>query len=69
MKCLLDVALIALGVVEHEFYVRVTRWVRRLKSDGAVELLTCSITELGFVRVLSQARMYEFDVRQARASF
>jgi len=68
MKCLLDVnTLIALGVVEHEFHARVTRWVRRLKSDGAVELLTCLITELGFVRVLSQTKLYEFDVTSVRA--
>jgi predicted nucleic acid-binding protein len=68
MKCLVDVnALVALGVVEHEFHDRVTIWVDGLRSKGAFELLTCSITELGFVRVLAQTQLYGFAVHTARA--
>ena len=53
MKYLLDVStLVALGVSEHEFHGRVTTWVGGLRSSGISELLTCSITELGFVRIL-----------------
>jgi predicted nucleic acid-binding protein len=66
MKYLLDVnALIALGFLEHEFHGRVARWVRRLAANGPPELATCSITELGFVRVLAQAPQYGFTVGQA----
>jgi predicted nucleic acid-binding protein len=68
MRYLLDVnALVALGFFEHAFHARVASWVRRLKSHAGGELLTCSITELGFVRVLSQARQYGFTVSQARS--
>ncbi len=66
MKHLLDVnALVALGFLEHEFHERVARWVRRLAAKGTPELATCSITELGFVRVLAQAPQYGFTVGQA----
>jgi len=68
MKCLLDVsALVALGVVEHEFHRQVVAWVRASRSNGSLELLTCSITELGFVRVLAQTKPYGFTVATARA--
>jgi uncharacterized protein len=66
MNYLLDVnALVALGFLEHEFHERVARWVQRLATKGTPELATCSITELGFVRVLAQAPQYGFTVRQA----
>jgi len=65
MTYLLDVnALLALGVVEHAFHERVGRWVA---SMGGPRLATCSITELGFVRVLAQAPVYGFTVTEARA--
>jgi predicted nucleic acid-binding protein len=64
MKYLLDVnALIALGFIHHEFHDRVTAWI---KAQRFPELATCSITELGFVRVLSQAPVYGFTTVQAR---
>jgi predicted nucleic acid-binding protein len=67
MRYLLDVnSLLALVVFEHEFHVRVATWVERLSADGAPELATCSITELGFVRVLGQAQQYGSSVAQAR---
>jgi hypothetical protein len=48
MSYLLDVnALIAMGYKKHEFYQRVTLWAK------GKNLLTCSISEIGFVRVLS----------------
>jgi predicted nucleic acid-binding protein len=66
MKYLLDVnALVALGFLEHEFHPRVARWVRRLAAKGTPELASCSITELGFVRVLAQAPQYGVTVGQA----
>jgi predicted nucleic acid-binding protein len=65
MIYLLDVnALVALGFVNHEFHDRVASWVR---SNNSPNLASCSITELGFVRVLAQAPAYGFTVAQARA--
>jgi predicted nucleic acid-binding protein len=68
MRYLLDVnALVALGFLQHEFHQRVAHWVRASgASKGLLELLTCSITELGFVRVLTQAPQYGFTVLHAR---
>jgi predicted nucleic acid-binding protein len=67
MRYLLDVnTLLALVVLEHEFHARVASWVKRLGLSGAPELATCSITELGFVRVLGQAQQYGSSVAQAR---
>ncbi len=67
MIYLLDVnTLVALGFLQHEFHQRVAFWLRNLASKGTAELATCSITELGFVRVLAQASQYGFTVSQAR---
>jgi uncharacterized protein len=63
MIYLLDVnALVAFGVVHHEFHSRVVSWVQSSRSNNVA---SCSITELGFVRVLAQAQAYGFDVAQA----
>ncbi|MGA9542767.1 MAG: hypothetical protein WBQ85_04320 [Candidatus Sulfotelmatobacter sp.] len=65
MIYLLDVnALVALGFVNHEFHDRVVSWIR---AQNSPTLATCSITELGFVRVLVQAPSYGFTIPQARA--
>jgi predicted nucleic acid-binding protein len=65
MKYLLDVnALVALGFGNHEFHGRVASWLR---SQQAPSLLTCSITEIGFIRVLAQAPAYGLTMTQARA--
>jgi predicted nucleic acid-binding protein len=64
MTYLLDVnALVALGIVNHEFHGRVASWVGSSRSQN---LASCSITELGFLRVASQAPAYGFAVAQAR---
>ena len=64
MKYLLDVnALVALGFTHHEFHDRVAAWIKAVRFPA---LATCSITELGFVRVLAQAPSYGFTVTQAR---
>lgn len=64
MKYLLDVnALVALGFVHHEFHTRIASWVR---AQPLPDLATCSITELGFIRVLAQAPAYGFTIAQAR---
>jgi predicted nucleic acid-binding protein len=64
MIYLLDVnALVALGFMNHEFHARLASWVH---SQGSPNLASCSITELGFVRVLAGAPAYGFTVTQAR---
>jgi len=53
---LLDVnALLALAHAAHSHHTRVARWVAALSPDHV--LATCSITELGFVRIAPQARL------------
>jgi predicted nucleic acid-binding protein len=65
MIYLLDVnALVALGFMNHEFHPRVARWIR---AKGSPQLASCSITELGFLRVMAQAPAYGFTVSQARS--
>ena len=64
MTYLLDVnALVALGFMNHEFHSRVARWVQ----SNSPQLASCSITELGFLRVLAQSPAYGFTVAQARS--
>lgn len=66
MKYLLDVnALVALGFLHHEFHNRVAAWIQ---GQDSLSVATCSITELGFVRVLSQAPSYGLTVLQARTA-
>jgi predicted nucleic acid-binding protein len=64
MIYLLDVnALVALGFDSHQFHLRVATWVR---AEGSPRLATCSITEIGCVRVLAQTLVYDLSVTQAR---
>lgn len=68
MRYLLDVnALVALGLLQHEFHEQVARWVHSIASSGVRDLATCSITELGFIRVLAQAPQYGLNISQARS--
>jgi len=68
MKYLLDVnVLLALALDEHEFHTPVAAWVKRPAGSETPELATCAITELGFVRILSQAQKYHRHVKQACA--
>jgi uncharacterized protein len=63
-EMLLDVnALIAYGFRRHDFHDRVGAWIQSRKSD---QFLTCSITELGFVRILGNVRAYGMDVSHAK---
>ena len=66
-RYLLDVnALIALGHRAHVHHRRVIRWYAQI-ADLADALCTCSITELGFVRVAVQVCLQK-DVATARAA-
>ena len=63
MRYLLDVsALIAVGVNVHFFHRRAVEWARA--QESAV-FLTCPTTELGFVRITSEVKEYDFDVSEA----
>ncbi|MGA8090294.1 MAG: hypothetical protein WCA10_23680 [Terracidiphilus sp.] len=65
MKYLLDVnALIAFGITQHQFHQRVVNWIR---SKRGSTFLTCSVAELGFVRVVASVAMYGLTVVQAKA--
>jgi len=67
VRYLLDVnALVALGFLEHEFHERVAWWLSSLGKGARYAIVTCPITELGFVRVLSQAPQYGLTVAQSR---
>lgn len=64
MRYILDVnVLVALGIFHHQFHERVNAWIR---SQRGARWLTCSITELGFARVIAQTPNYGFTVQQAR---
>jgi len=64
MNFLLDVnALIALGFADHEFHARMVAWVR---SQRFPRLFTCSISEIGFVRILAQAHPDQFNTEDAK---
>lgn len=63
MNCLFDVnALVALGFSHHEFHDRVAAWVRAESPS----LATCSITELGFVRILAQLPGHAISIAHAQ---
>ena len=65
MRYLLDVnALIAYGFRRHDFHDRIGAWIRSREGD---RFLTCSITELGFVRVLGNVRTYGLDVAHSKS--
>jgi hypothetical protein len=65
MKYLLDVnALIAFGITQHQFHKRVVEWIH---SQRGSTFLTCSITEIGFVRVVASVAMFGLSVTQARS--
>jgi len=63
MKYLLDVNVpVALCVREHEFHERVASWMNESARAGRSELITCAVTELGFLRTLAQAEPYGKDL-------
>src|SRR5271156_5942488 len=68
-RYLLDVsALVALGLREHGFFERVVAWVQTLDPKDN-EFASCAITELGFIRVLTQsATPYALSVAEAKAA-
>ncbi|HXN93570.1 MAG TPA: hypothetical protein VN879_03645 [Candidatus Acidoferrales bacterium] len=67
MIYLLDVsALLAFGLREHLFHERVATWVRTFEIQEEAKFATCAITELGFLRILTQASSYSFTIAQGK---
>ena len=67
MKHLLDVnALVALLVNEHSLNGRTVSWVRHLVGRKQAHFVTCSITELGFIRILSQPSTFGRTIADAQ---
>ncbi len=65
MRHLLDVnALVAFGHTEHLFHARVVRWAATVAGNDIPKFATSSITELGFVRVMSQ--VYGVSIGEAK---
>jgi uncharacterized protein len=65
MTYLFDVnALLALGFLQHEFSNRLARW---MESQKSVTVATCSITEMGFLRILSSIPQYGVSLQQAQS--
>jgi predicted nucleic acid-binding protein len=65
VKYLLDVSvLVALGFRRHSLHARVAEWERQLSLQGTPEFATCSITELGFLRIVAHTA-YEGSVAAA----
>ena len=66
MIYLLDVnALLSLGFDQHEHNARLGKWLGSLLPGDL--LATCSITEIGFVRVLHQVPQYGISIADGRA--
>ena len=68
MSHLLDVnALLALVHQAHQHHDRAIRWLAGLQKKGQPSIATCSITELGFLRVSVQAGLLP-DIRTAQSA-
>jgi predicted nucleic acid-binding protein len=65
MSYLFDVnALLAFGFLQHEFSNRVAAWI---DSQPSLTVATCSITEMGFLRILSGTQRYGVTVEDAKS--
>lgn len=58
--------LIALGIKEHTFRPQLRNWLTSIAANEIPQLATCSITELGFIRIVSQVPAYGFTVEEAK---
>ena len=68
MRHLLDAnVLLALGVTDHSFHERVAGWLQRESAHRPKEVATCALTELAFVRILTQA-IYGYSVEDAKGA-
>jgi predicted nucleic acid-binding protein len=64
MRYLLDVnALIAFGIVQHQFHERIVQWVASQRGSA---FLTTPVTEIGFTRVVASMPGYQLGVSEAK---
>jgi predicted nucleic acid-binding protein len=67
---LLDInALLAFAYEEHVFHPRVSRWIKHVELETATtpRFATCSITELGFIRIAGRRNGLAENLTFARA--
>jgi predicted nucleic acid-binding protein len=68
MRHLLDAnVLLALGLTDHGLHARVVGWLRREAAAGPKAVATCAITELAFVRILTQT-IYGYSMAEAKST-
>jgi len=66
MRHLLDASvLLALGLTGHSLHSRVVTWLR--SEPGPKQVMTCAITELAFVRILTQD-IYGYSIAEAKGA-
>lgn len=68
MTYLLDVnVLLAMSYIKHDHHDRAEEWFNKFQADNvSMSLATCSITELGFVRIASGAAGFSANVKLAQ---
>jgi toxin-antitoxin system PIN domain toxin len=67
MSYLLDVnALLALLLSEHSHHSRTLGWVQELTRKNRAHLLTSPITEMGFIRIITQTSVYHRTLPEAK---
>jgi predicted nucleic acid-binding protein len=66
VRNLLDVnALLALGLSDHDLHERVVLWMKRGSRGAPFPVATCALTELAFVRILSQP-VYGYTIAETK---
>jgi len=69
VRYLADVnVLVAWAWEAHSCHDRVENWIKSLQKQSGPALLTCAITELGFLRVSLQIPGYSVDITTAQAA-
>lgn len=69
MRYLVDVnVLVAWAWQPHSCHDRVESWIKSLQQQPGSVLLTCAITELGFLRVSLQVSGYSLDIAAAQTA-
>jgi uncharacterized protein len=69
VRYLIDVnVLVAWAWEAHSCHDRVENWIKSLQKQSGSALLTCAITELGFLRVSLQIPGYSIDITGAQAA-
>ena len=66
MRYLLDVnALLALALSDHDLHARIIGWMQPRRAGAVLPVATCALTELAFVRILSQP-VYGYTIAETK---